>query len=283
MKTNQLPRIINSGTKRLMKPFQKLPRLKSLTSLSTTKSSGEFIWKPFVVPYASSTTPTTATKMSAVETSRNVKSNTSMVQEMQLLPRLVSYFEVTILPPDFAVSPQRQQRQGASWQHFHRNLQLAEEMAANNIAECVAVGVALNDIFPLAVRMPGWDSSSFGYHGDDGKIYHGASQHRVGHSDWPKFGIHDTIGCGIDYQHRSIFFTLNGNFLGYAFENISIELLSTYDFYPVIGIDTRCPVRCNFGLQSDAAFQFDLTSYILMNQKDVLLRTLVPMQKLISI
>lgn len=37
---------------------------------------------------------------------------------------------------------------------------------------CVAVGLGLEE-FPLEGFMPGWDSTSFAYHSDDGGIFHG--------------------------------------------------------------------------------------------------------------
>lgn len=47
----------------------------------------------------------------------------------------------------------------------------------------------------------------------------------------PSFGTGDTIGCGVTFHpHRSIFFTLNGEYLGMAFERVEEGSL-----YPTIG------------------------------------------------
>lgn len=169
-------------------------------------------WRPFVAPY--------------------ITTNDNKTQ-VHLTPRFVSYYEVSILPcPDD--SP------------------LERSTSRNNVADCVAVGVATGT-FHLHSRMPGWDTYSYGYHGDDGGIFHGAgdmSQHFG-----PSFGQGDTVGCGIDYVLGGIFFTLNGKFLGYGWTDVEMSLLKQ-DLYPTVGVDTNFPVDCNFGEQP---FAFDLT------------------------
>lgn len=151
-----------------------------------------------------------------------------------MTPRLVSYYEVSILPcPDDFESER-------NVQHHPR------------ASDCVAVGVATST-FNLRSRMPGWDIASYGYHGDDGGIFHGSGDmmRRFG----PSFGEGDTVGCGIDYISRGIFFTLNGDFLGYGWTNVDLEFLQQ-DLYPTVGVDTNFPVECNFG---ERPFCFDLT------------------------
>ena len=49
-----------------------------------------------------------------------------------------------------------------------------------------------------------------------------------------------------------VFFTLNGRFLGYAFDGSEEEL------YPTVGVDTECPVCVNFG---ERPFVFDLREF----------------------
>jgi hypothetical protein len=109
--------------------------------------------------------------------------------------------------------------------------------------------------------MPGWDRQSFGYHGDDGGIFHssGGMVKQFG----PKFGAGDTIGCGIDYVNQGIFFTLNGKFLGYGWTGVDEELLK-HDLYPVVGLDTNSPLFLNFG--GDEPFEFDLSSFIMKHE-----------------
>jgi hypothetical protein len=89
--------------------------------------------------------------------------------------------------------------------------------------------------------------------------------------------VGDTIGCGIDYGSSSgsdygngsgsvhtpgIFFTLNGQLLGYAWKDTTKQAV-VHDFlqhkhiYPVVGIDTNHVIHANYG----GPFQFDLTSF----------------------
>eukprot|EP01083_Nonionella_stella_P279381 950423_1 len=117
--------------------------------------------------------------------------------------------------------------------------------------ECAAIGLSTQSFSP-SNKMPGWDDTSFGYHGDDGGIYHGQGDmlRRYG----PPFGPGDTVGCGLEYSSRRIFFCKNGVFLGYAFDKCEKEVVDS-GLYPTIGIDTECPVYVNFG---ERPFKFDL-------------------------
>ena len=81
----------------------------------------------------------------------------------------------------------------------------------------------------------------------------------------PRFGKGDTVGCGIDYTVQGIFFTLNGSFLGYGWTGIDCSVLQK-DLYPVVGIDTRCPIDCNFGSKP---FSFDLSSFLMQHTDGV--------------
>lgn len=168
--------------------------------------------------------------------------------KVQLTPRLVSYFEVSILPAPAEFLGTRPRGLGR-----HRY--------GTTAPECVAVGLA-TESFSLHTRMPGWDSQSYGYHGDDGGIFHAAGSMIKEYGS--HFGVGDTIGCGVDYPKQAIFFTLNGVFLGYAF----VLKDPVQDLFPVIGMDTNCPVECNFG--TAAPFQFDLAGMIAKHENIVL-------------
>ncbi|WQF82582.1 Putative B30.2/SPRY domain, P-loop containing nucleoside triphosphate hydrolase [Colletotrichum destructivum] len=59
----------------------------------------------------------------------------------------------------------------------------------------------------------GWNPWTIGYHGDDGGIYEETiedSEHKTG---FP-FGSSSTVGCGIDYESKEYFFTLDGKVVG---------------------------------------------------------------------
>jgi hypothetical protein len=68
------------------------------------------------------------------------------------------------------------------------------------------------------------------------------------------------VNCGINYLARAIFFTPNGQFMGYTFENLSLESLQQ-DYYPTIGLhNTKWPIQCNFGCEQ--LFVFDLMTIV---------------------
>ena len=118
-------------------------------------------------------------------------------------PRNISYYEVTI----------RLSRDNTSSASY------------NNLQDCVAVGLSAIG-FERHKRLPGWDDLSYGYHSDDGAIYHGKGRRLCTYG--PTFGVGDVIGCGVNHQERSIFFTLNGKFLNYAFTNLQPGILLTH-------------------------------------------------------
>jgi len=126
-------------------------------------------------------------------------------------------------------------------------------------AECVAIGLSTSRFRPAA-KMPGWDAHSFGYHSDDGGIFHGAGD--MEREFGKTYGVGDTVGCGIDYSHGdgggAIFFTLNGEFLGYAWTNVAAISLGE-DMYPTVGVDSNCPLEINFGSHP---FTFDLGGFV---------------------
>jgi hypothetical protein len=138
--------------------------------------------------------------------------------------------------------------------------------------QCIAIGLG-TEKFPLTSRQPGWDANSYGYHGDDGRIFHRQGTSAIdygpsfgifiilphpsstidtnscGRYYWMMIGAGDTVGCGLDYFTNSIFFTHNGRHLGVAFQHVSGA------FYPVVGVDATWPLRINLGEQP---FKFDL-------------------------
>ena len=134
--------------------------------------------------------------------------------------------------------------------YFEMTLKRHPEYVHNG-NECVAIGLSTY-CFPIKTKMPGWDRNSYGYHSDDGNIYHGAGQ---GNSYGPEFGIGNTVGCGLIYRKHNmydIFFTNNGKYLGIAFKDIT----ATNNLFPTIGIDSTMEIEINFG-QDEFAFNID--------------------------
>jgi len=87
---------------------------------------------------------------------------------------------------------------------------------------------------------PGWESNSYGYHGDDGALFHETG---YGSNFGPKFSTDDIVGAGIDHLKQKIFFTKNGELVGHSIPN---EVRGT--MYPTIGLHSRGEkVEVNFG------------------------------------
>ncbi|KAH8586372.1 concanavalin A-like lectin/glucanase domain-containing protein [Bisporella sp. PMI_857] len=80
----------------------------------------------------------------------------------------------------------------------------------------------------------GYDSGSWGYHGSDGKVYleRYFGQLYAGIT----YGVRDTIGCGVDFDRGTAFFTRNGKHLGEAFGVPKRKL------YPTVSFDTLKPL-----------------------------------------
>ena len=62
---------------------------------------------------------------------------------------------------------------------------------------CVAVGISLNN-WEGHGKMPGWDIYSYGYHGDDGGLFHRNGD--IIRLYGPKYDEGDTVGCGHIHQ-----------------------------------------------------------------------------------
>lgn len=100
-------------------------------------------------------------------------------------------------------------------------------------------------------RLPGWESDSWGYHGDDG---HSFCCQGIGKEYGPKFTKGDVVGCGINFSSGTGFYTKNGVHLGIAFR----DLKGT--FYPSVGLRTLGEhIRANFGKKP---FVFDIEQYM---------------------
>lgn len=212
--------------------------------------------KPFVSPY--------------VTHIQENKDNTGMKEKIvNISPRLFAYFEITLYEPEESqelpsiVSSSTYLR-GRTNRRASRQSFLQDDPNEDDVhtSECVAIGLASERFVDWQDRMPGWDKHSYGYHGDDGGIFHGKGHmiRRFG----PRYGTGDTVGCGIDYANQSIFFCLNGQFLGYAFEKVDLSLI------PVIGVDTHIPIGCNFG---ERPFVFDVSTPFTTPQHKALIET----------
>jgi hypothetical protein len=225
------------------------------------------------------------------QTNTNTNTNTSNVLDINLSPRLFAYFEVTILERDESQEPMSNSKEEAQadgstalpQQHqgdgdgdgngitranttgtYSRR---RSSSSTTTTADCIAIGLATSK-FDARHKMPGWCAHSYGYHGDDGGIFHGAGD--MLREFGPRFGNHHhnhdnndidessytgptVVGCGMDYANQGIFFTLNGTFLGYAWRGICFDT----PLYPTVGVDSNQPLEINFGHRP---FRFNVTT-----------------------
>jgi len=124
-----------------------------------------------------------------------------------------------------------------------------------------AVGFILHR-FSILNHMAGWDKGTFGYHSDDGCIFHnnkGSYFSCVGRPYGPPYQRQgDVIGCGYNCTTQEIFFTHNGKYLSVAFKIKGT--VTSEDIQPLITLhEPSCLLSINLGNQP---FQFPLHSYI---------------------
>ncbi|KAJ1948254.1 hypothetical protein EC988_005252, partial [Linderina pennispora] len=135
------------------------------------------------------------------------------------------------------------------------------EVFIRSRGQCGYIGIGLSHNTNGATRLPGWDPGSWGYHGDDGNCFSGNGS---GRAYGPGFTTDDTVGCGIDFKERSIFFTRNGLFLGHAFKSVD----TSKPIFPAIGMRTAGEhIVANFGQRP---FRFDIECYVSEAHQDAL-------------
>ncbi|XP_057532484.1 ran-binding protein M homolog [Amaranthus tricolor] len=99
-------------------------------------------------------------------------------------------------------------------------------------------------------RQPGWELNSYGYHGDDGLLYHSQGK---GEQFGPKFTTGDTVGGGINYASQEIFFTKNGTIVGKVYKDVKCQL------FPTVAVHSQNEeVTVNFGKEP---FLFDVKAH----------------------
>ncbi|CAK4675624.1 unnamed protein product [Aphanomyces euteiches] len=107
-------------------------------------------------------------------------------------------------------------------------------------------GASLYQWFVAYHLLEGWESFSYGYHGEEGVFM---TEPEV--EDLETFGPGDTIGCGLQYRTRQawVYFTKNGRRLDGEFSCCRGAAL-----YPMFGVNIDVPITVNFGQQP---FQFN--------------------------
>lgn len=132
---------------------------------------------------------------------------------------------------------------------------------AHGADQVVSVGIC-KDSAPLQ-KIPGQDSDTWGYHSDDGRIcVRGEATRAFG----PRIQAGDVLGCGLNFNSGTIFYTKNGLPLGTAFSSVPV---SKCDMYPCIGFKAGSVLNTNFG-SNNQRFLFDIDKYVADEKKKVL-------------
>jgi len=156
--------------------------------------------------------------------------------ELDVTPTLLAYFEVSIIHRDKSQEP--------------REVPGQEVPALRSVPKSMTVGLA-RDVDKYHENK--WLRGAFGYDGNNGTIFHMRSRTKRESAKAPRFGVGDTVGCGIDYASRSMFFTLNGYFLQ-AF--LGVDLYE--DYFATVDTISDSPFYVNFGMHP---FLFDVSPF----------------------
>lgn len=79
-----------------------------------------------------------------------------------------------------------------------------------------AIGLC-SEFANLAINFGGHRRFSIGYHSDDGEMYESITDEYGGINKTvpcETYGEEDTVGCGVDWDLKEVFFTLNGTLQG---------------------------------------------------------------------
>lgn len=123
-----------------------------------------------------------------------------------------------------------------------------------------AIAVGFSTAQASLERLPGWETHSWGYHGDDGKMFSGE---HAGRHYGPNFSAEDVVGCGINFNTGQAFFTLNGKDLDVCFRD-----LKEVKPFPTVGMKkySGASVSVNFGQKP---FLFDIEEKMLEEEAAV--------------
>lgn len=158
------------------------------------------------------------------------------------------------------------------------------EVAGGCSVGLVSRGLQGRPIYEGGTSHIGWRSVGYGYHSDDGSKWrsdrsHGPSNGMDGVPFGPPFGrdaasgrriVYDIVGCGLDFETREMFFTLNGKMIGKAFDDVECQwegLISArrdesrHQLYPAATLHEEGDrMRFNWG---GRPFVFDMAPYLL--------------------
>ncbi|KAI1126079.1 ankyrin repeat-containing domain protein [Nemania abortiva] len=115
---------------------------------------------------------------------------------------------------------------GISGVHYYFEIEIQPKDEKSLISPAVGIGLC-GEYIDIGCGFTGWTvvPPSTGYHGDDGSLYESSSDYEPVIQTGKKFGGGDTVGCGIDWDKDSVYYTLNGVLVGkYASALASVML-----------------------------------------------------------
>ncbi|KAI0535189.1 hypothetical protein GGR58DRAFT_23194 [Xylaria digitata] len=111
------------------------------------------------------------------------------------------------------------------------------------------VGIGLcGEFLDLGNGFPGWEymNPSTGYHGDNGSIYDSEMGDYLQIRTGRLYEVGDTVGCGVDWDQQSVYYTLNGEHVG----RIQSSVIRRKCYPAVTMWKSPCIVKVNFGEES---------------------------------
>lgn len=130
------------------------------------------------------------------------------------------------------------------------------EIRVLNAGEDGAISIGLTGKGSRLNALPGWSKDTIGYHGDNGLVYYNDNINKkpMKMKYGPTFGTGDVVGCGIDFDSNTVFFTRNSISFGIAKTNLKKQ-----PWYPTIGLhSSNEQVKINFGQEK---FIFNISKY----------------------
>jgi hypothetical protein len=103
-------------------------------------------------------------------------------------------------------------------------------------------------------QIPGWELNTYGYHNDDGAIYHSSNQMKqLGGNFDTTFTKGDVVGARIKYLDRNVYFVKGKKIVGKILYNLKNTL------YPTIGFwGKNVTVDVNFNPKNDLNVNHDM-------------------------
>jgi ankyrin repeat protein len=98
-----------------------------------------------------------------------------------------------------------------------------------------------------SIEFPGWpfrvdapSAMSWGYHADNGGLYHSGNKNGTEVATERSYAPGDTVGCGVDLTTGKLWFTRNGEKLESGFDNVRGRV------FPLLGLHERVELETNF-------------------------------------